>query len=610
MKQAQRSLVYAGAIGLALIVSLVAAWTPLASSLDNSAYDWMFALHDERAPMKDTALLAIDEASLAEMRGRRNLRCALGEALERVAKANPKAVAIDLILTEPGTDEEDACLERGLRVSPRLVLGADIPQTRGWEFPLERFAQTAKAVGHVHADPDPVSRHLPLMKAQGRTRLWAMSLEAYKLVLGASILETPRELEVGGRQIPARPETARAMRIRYRDSRTLPKVTLAELRADPGRAELFRDRVVLVGFTAQSEVKDRLMTPLGDWMAGVEIHAHAYETIAEGRFLRDAPNWAVVMASLLIALAAVWVFRGRPDWRSYGLGGLLLLVAHLVPHVAYRQDIVFPTFAPVSTAWLAVVTAAAYQYFVARRQLQVAEGDRERYKQAIHFVAHEMRTPLTAIQGSSELMSRYNLNADKQKLMAEMINAESKRLARMITTFLNIERLSDGSMELKREPFELGGAVRVCVERARVLAERKRMEIEVSEIGELMLQGDRELMEYAIYNLLTNAVKYSGEGTVVHVECGAEHGVARLSVRDEGMGMDAQELKNIFEKFYRTKRAEAAGIEGTGIGLSLVNEIVGHHGGKIEVTSEVGRGSCFTLVLPVTQKIPTTIESA
>ena len=610
MKAGRRGVVYGGAIGLALIVSLMAAWTPLAGTIDNAAYDWMFALHEPRAAMTETALLAIDEASLAGMRGRRNLRCALGEALERVAAVGPRAVAIDLILTEPGTDEEDACLERGLRVAPRLVLGADIPQTRGWEFPLERFAVQSKAVGHVHADPDPVSRHLPLMKAQGRRRLWAMSLEAYRLVKGVAIVETPRELEVGERVIPALPETARAMRIRYRDGQSLPRVTLAELRADPEKAKRFTGRVVLVGFTAQSEVKDRLMTPLGDWMAGVEIHAHAYETIAAGRFLTDAPNWVVVLVSLGIALGAVWVFRGRPDWRAYALGGVLLLVAHLTPHVAYRQDIVFPTFAPVSTAWLAVVTAAVYQYFVARRQLQVAETDRERYKQAIHFVAHEMRTPLTAIQGSSELMSRYSLNVDKQKQMAEMINAESKRLARMITTFLNIERLSDGSTDLKRDPFGLEEAVAVCVERARVLAERKRMRIEVGEIGSAMLTGDRELMEYAIYNLLTNAVKYSPEETVITVNYEGRGAEGRLSVRDQGMGMDEKELKSIFDKFYRTKRAEAAGIEGTGIGLSLVNEIVGHHQGRIEVTSEVGRGSCFTLVLPVTDRIPTTIERA
>ncbi len=96
-------------------------------------------------------------------------------------------------------------------------------------------------------------------------------------------------------------------------------------------------------------------------------------------------------------------------------------------------------------------------------------------------------------------------------------------------------------------------------------------------------------MEYALYNLLTNAVKYSPAGTEVHVFAELSRGQLRLAVRDQGIGMDAKELKNIFKKFYRTKRAEASGEVGTGIGLSIVEQIVAHHGGRIEVTSEPGR---------------------
>ena len=109
--------------------------------------------------------------------------------------------------------------------------------------------------------------------------------------------------------------------------------------------------------------------------------------------------------------------------------------------------------------------------------------------------------------------------------------------------------------------------------------------------------GDRELMEYALYNLLTNAVKYSPAQTHVHVR-GERHGnEIRVAVQDEGIGMDSKELKNIFKKFYRTKKAEASGEVGTGIGLSIVEQIVTHHGGQIEVTSTPGKGSCFTIVL-------------
>jgi two-component system sensor histidine kinase SenX3 len=182
--------------------------------------------------------------------------------------------------------------------------------------------------------------------------------------------------------------------------------------------------------------------------------------------------------------------------------------------------------------------------------------------------------------------------------MAEMINSESKRLARMIQTFLDIERLTDGQMEIRSELFEAADVLRPCLERARPLAERKQIELRVEDVEPLTLSGDRELMEYAIYNLLTNAVKYSPAETMVTVSVHRDHGQLRMSVRDQGIGIDEKELRSIFQKFYRTKKAEASGEAGTGIGLSIVEQIVQHHGGRMEVTSTPGKGSCFTMVIP------------
>src|SRR5262249_6968020 len=151
---------------------------------------------------------------------------------------------------------------------------------------------------------------------------------------------------------------------------------------------------------------------------------------------------------------------------------------------------------------------------------------------------HEMRTPLTAIQGSSELMGRYKLTEDKRKEIADMINQESKRLARMIQTFLDVERLSDGQLELKREAIAASDLVDVCVRRAHPLADRKEILIKTENIDGA-LEGDRELLEYAVYNLLTNAIKYSNSNTNITVSCRLEGGRLRLSVQDQGIGMDA-----------------------------------------------------------------------
>ena len=238
------------------------------------------------------------------------------------------------------------------------------------------------------------------------------------------------------------------------------------------------------------------------------------------------------------------------------------------------------------------MTAAAYYHLVVRRNLRIEQTSRERYQQAMHFVTHEMRTPLSAIQGSSELISRYALTEEKRKQIALLINSESKRLARMVEIFLNVERLSAGQMELKREAISVSrddGDLRRA--RAARWPSASRSESRSQPIPEeLTLPGDRELMEYACYNLLTNAVKYSPQHTEVTVSAGRSDAQVRIAVQDQGIGMDQKEVKQIFQKFYRTKKAEESGEAGTGIGLSIVQQIVEQHGGTIEVTSQPGAG--------------------
>jgi signal transduction histidine kinase len=186
----------------------------------------------------------------------------------------------------------------------------------------------------------------------------------------------------------------------------------------------------------------------------------------------------------------------------------------------------------------------------------------------------------------------------KRKQMADLINSESKRLARMIETFLSVERLSAGQMEMKHERIALPELVERCAGRARAYAERKQIEIDIESLPPGELSGDTELMEYAVYNLLTNAVKYSPPRTRVKVFGEDERrDWVRLCVEDQGIGMDKKEVSRIFEKFYRTKRAEQSGEAGTGIGLSIVEQIVTQHGGSIQVESEPGKGSRFTLIL-------------
>jgi signal transduction histidine kinase len=604
----RRVIGYVAVLAVTLGIAILLGWTSLAAQIDNDAYDVMFRLHPPAAAATHCIILAIDDATFNSMGGVGGYRNMWTKAFEMVKRVNPRAVALDVVLSDPWKDPaEDQRLDHAMQAIPNLVLATHWDKGR-WEDPLPIFRQHAAAIGHDGADElsaDGVTREIPLEERTASERHWSLALEAFRLARGARILESPDDLQIGDEVISAARSGAagRPLRVLYtRDP--IPSVSLKELLDNPQLAARFNGQVVFIGVTSISATYDRVATPYGQGrIPGVEVHAQLFETLERGQFLTDSSNLAVLGICLLAGALAGLIFAFLSGWRAYTAAAVLLIAAPVTPFLFFRQGVVFPFFAPFASAWLTAIAAASYQHFVVRRALRVAETQRHHYQQAIHFVTHEMRTPLTAIQGSSELMGRYNLSEEKRKQMAEMINQESKRLARMIQTFLDVERLSDGQMELKSEAFEVREIVEACIARARPLAERKNIRI-VTEALNGNLEGDRELMEYAVYNLLTNAVKYSPPDTQITVACRLEGSQLRLSVQDQGIGMEAKELRQIFQKFYRTKRAEASGEVGTGIGLSIVEQIVQHHGGKMEVTSQPGLGSCFTVVFAARSRAP------
>ncbi|MBL8239959.1 MAG: CHASE2 domain-containing protein [Bryobacterales bacterium] len=595
------------AVAAAGLLALLASWTPLATQIDNYATDWLFRVHQPAPWRPQSAILALDEDSYELTQGVRNLRAKLAEAIHIVAAAQPSLIALDVVLVDAGQGAEDAQLAQSFKTAANVILPCELLPGPRWKYPQPLFLAAALGLGHVHAEPDAdgMSRHMPLEKSGDRKRHWALSLEAFRAAQNARITESPEGLDVGALHIPAPRENGRLLRIRYlppdaNEQSRIPHVTLQQVLNDPKTAEAFNGKVVFVGATAQSATRDRMMTPYNTRrpMPGVEIHAHAFETLAQGKFFADAsPSLVFFFAVAFIAIAGALFLRwsGTP---AYALGASLIGIAHALPHLFFVNGVIFPYVAPAAAAWFAVTCAAVFQYFRTREALALTESERSRYQQAIQFVTHEMRTPLSAIQGSSELMNRYKLSEEKQKQLSQQIHAESKRLASMIQTFLDVERLSAGQMNLKQEPFEIANIVTTCVGRVRPLAERKSINIQLLECVNATLQGDRELMEYAVYNLLTNAVKYSPAETKVDVSASLQAGVLSVAVQDQGIGMSADELKRIGQKFYRTKRAEQSGEVGTGIGLSIVQQIISHHGGRLQVSSSPGHGSCFTMLVP------------
>lgn len=608
MKLSDTAVAWVLALVCAFLCALLA-WTPLAARFDNAVFDWFERIHPagQRSPF--AVIAAIDDRTLMETGGDRALRRTLIRLLDRLAASPPAVLALDITLADPGDTAEDAALAAAMARIPNLALAAEmLPDGSGWQMPIPAFATHAAAVGHVHALAGPfddVNRRIPLERVSARQRLWALSLEALRLQTNAPApVSSPTDVSVGAFTFQSRWDQGRPFRIRYRLPGDMETVSVRDLLSGAADPAVLKGKVVFVGVTSLSAIRDRLFTPvaLDRPMAGVEIHAQAFETLAAGPLpggtLHEASLiWTVLLAfafALLMAAAFVWL-QGRI---SLAAGFLVLALAQFTPYLFFRQDWIMPAFAPVSASAAAFIVCGAWRFLIVRKQLASAESAKSRYQQAFHFVAHEMRTPLTAIQGSSELISRYNLPEEKRKQIGQMINAESKRLARMITTFLDVERLNAGQAEMTTTDVDTGDLIGACVARASGLADAKAIRIEWDGSPGLTIRADRELFEYAVYNLLTNAIKYSPRDSRVRVTASRDGRGTVIAVSDQGIGMTRDEVKRLFQKFYRTERAEKSGIQGTGIGLSIVKEIVTLHGGSITVESAPEQGSTFTVILP------------
>jgi len=229
------------------------------------------------------------------------------------------------------------------------------------------------------------------------------------------------------------------------------------------------------------------------------------------------------------------------------------------------------------------------------RQHQLAQTRSD----VVTLVSHEMRTPLTAIQGMTELLASYDIEPVRRREMTLAINDEVKRLARMIGDYLDIARLEMGKTEFRCAPLRVESIVERSLLLFEPLAQQKSIRLVRNfEAGLPAILGDTDLLARVFGNLILNALKYSPLATEVQVSVYTAEGQLCVAIEDQGYGIPAEDIEQIFEKFYRVPRLQDADVPGTGLGLTFVREIVELHGGRVGVHSAQGVGSIFTVYLP------------
>jgi len=219
----------------------------------------------------------------------------------------------------------------------------------------------------------------------------------------------------------------------------------------------------------------------------------------------------------------------------------------------------------------------------------------------VHHVSHELKTPLTLIRLYGETLQRKkDLSKSEQTEAYEIITKESERLSHLINNVLDFSRIEMGKKEFDFKKDNLAGVIRETLESYRYHLEKKGFLIREDIADDLpKMEFDKEAISSVLINLLSNAIKFSSTIKEVSVKLCRQDHHAVLQVEDKGIGISGKELSRIFERFYRSRDVNAADAKGSGLGLTLVKHITEAHGGQIEVHSEPGRGSTFTIILPI-----------
>ncbi|HXF48366.1 MAG TPA: ATP-binding protein [Verrucomicrobiae bacterium] len=219
-------------------------------------------------------------------------------------------------------------------------------------------------------------------------------------------------------------------------------------------------------------------------------------------------------------------------------------------------------------------------------------------KDFVANASHELRTPLAVIRGYLETLEDGLVAEAEKKQVFHTLNDNVRRMGNLIDDLLHLSKLESPEFTLKPEKLAVLEVVQAALTALIPQAEAKKQQLSLKISSGLHVTGDRQELEVALKNILENAIHYTGEGGEITATAAKKEGAVEISVTDTGIGIPSQDLGRIFERFYRVEKSRSKEEGGTGLGLSIVKHIAEAHGGRVEVESEVGKGSRFTLVIP------------
>ncbi|MEO1767885.1 phosphate regulon sensor histidine kinase PhoR [Thiobacter aerophilum] len=276
---------------------------------------------------------------------------------------------------------------------------------------------------------------------------------------------------------------------------------------------------------------------------------------------------------------------------------------YLAAHNYSEPLILKSTRNPELTLSIQLVPFGAKQKLLIARDISRVEQLETVRRDFVANVSHELRTPLTVVGGFLEtLLDHADLSAEQRRHYLETMLDQTRRMQRLVDDLLTLSRLESAANPLQEAPVDVPGLIKRLLAEAQSLS-RGRHQVRAEVTTDAWLMGSESELESAFGNLISNAVRYTPTGgeVVLRWETAAE-GVC-FSVRDSGIGIEPQHIPRLTERFYRVDRSRSRETGGTGLGLSIVKHVLTRHQGRLEIQSEVGKGSTFSACFPASRVI-------
>ncbi|MDZ7587993.1 MAG: CHASE2 domain-containing protein [Parasphingorhabdus sp.] len=614
------------AVAATLLVSALT-WGQVTESFDHLVYDQLSAYQRPMAS-DDVVIVAIDEESLAAYGRWPWSRDHHARLLTALAKVQPRAVAFDLLLGEPGPAPQDAELAQAMARIPGLILPLNfiIPGSNGAAvdpvLPLPKFAKAAAGIGHVNllSDNDGTVRRMQPCFSGGDLRQWSHLMVVLNRAIGASD-----------------PPTLKATRcdqsLLFPFSRRGAFQEVSWFAVEAGRVPpaLLRDKIILVGATANG-LGDSYPVPMigGGTMSGVEIMANMLGALGRDDFIRPLGTTTQAMLAILplwVLLIGFWRWRPRSILlASLALIGVILAASALLlrsgiwfaPGPALAAIIlVYPVWGwrrlqatsdymdrelqrfeelpsdAVSVshgkAFVDVVAAQAERLTAAIAHIRSLRRERE---EVLQLLSHDMRAPQAAILAL--------LESSAQSATHQQIAGHARRTLLLADDFVGLARLKSNQVE--RQELLIGEIVREARDSLWPLAKLRAITLDVkveSAAEEAFILGEPSSLFRAFANLIDNAIKYSPEGGSVTITVTADRpDMASVKIADQGQGLSDAARAVLFERFGHDTAGAAGAVRGSGLGLYFVASVVAAHGGSVTGENMAAGGARFEVILP------------